>query len=301
MRWQGFSNFKFYVSASVALIGLSAASTLLTDQVTLAQQSDKVATTTGDNEVEKLESVEKILQETLGNDHPKLKEVRARLDAARAKFEKAAAKQAESAHTRRIQAKLFQSETGPVTVTKIVGEDGDVITENVSGQQAIVVGADGASQVFQNQLANLPREVRGMLLSNPKQNAELKKAVEKLKDKEASEQDKTAAKEKIISILSEQFDEDMTERSKQIAELEKKLATLKEQIEKRKDAKKRMIDLRVEMLLNESEGLGFPSSWQQSGGLSTLSPIETRTIRGVNLAAPAIAPVPPAPPAPPKP
>ncbi len=68
-----------------------------------------------------------------------------------------------------------------------------------------------------------------------------------------------------------------------------------------------MIELRVEMLLNESEGLGFPSSWQNSGGVSfgspALLPVEVRSVVGVGDVIPPTAqpPIPPGAPAAPVP
>lgn len=309
MRWQGFASFKYYASAGIALIGLSAASTLLTDRISLAQTPPTTAKVPSE-ELEKLELVEKTLTDALGPQHPKVKEAQARLIEAQKRMQSAEAKmrvaERQATKERQIETRVVNGTSGAVTVTRVVGEDGNVLTENVQGQPALVLrsGGDGDDDI-QEVLAQIPRQVRGLSLFGSKQNGDLKKAVDKLKDKEASEADKAAAKEKIVSILGQQFDEDMEQRGKQIAELEKKVTSLKEQIEKRKDAKKRMIDLRMELLMNESEGLGFPSSWQSSSGVGTLhttlpAQIETRSIQGFKVPS-VIAPAPPVPPTPPTP
>ncbi len=82
-------------------------------------------------------------------------------------------------------------------------EDGKVITQDIRGQaHTITVGGDGEGAAYEFRAAG-PRHAQGFsLLGNPKQNSELQKAVGKLKDKESSEADKAAAKEKITSILA---------------------------------------------------------------------------------------------------
>lgn len=94
-------------------------------------------------------------------------------------------------------------------------------------------------------------------------NRELAEAYDVLRKADADGQDKAAAREKLVEILGKQFETDLEQRTKQIEQLEKQIATLKEQIEKRRTAKDRLIELRIELMLNEGEGLGFPNAWQQ--------------------------------------
>ncbi|MFK7735053.1 MAG: hypothetical protein AB8B50_03430, partial [Pirellulaceae bacterium] len=65
-------------------------------------------------------------------------------------------------------------------------------------------------------------------------------------------------------ILDEQFEQDMASREQRIEKLEEQIDQLRAQIEKRKDAKEKLIGLRIELMMNESEGLGFPSTWNSS-------------------------------------
>jgi hypothetical protein len=92
---------------------------------------------------------------------------------------------------------------------------------------------------------------------------EMQAANEQLKSKTSDAETKQAARRKMTEILGKQFDRDLDQRTKQIGELEKQLVTLKEQIEKRRTVKDRLIELRLELAMNEAEGLGFPSGWNQ--------------------------------------
>ncbi|MEO1524262.1 MAG: hypothetical protein AAFX06_02450 [Planctomycetota bacterium] len=90
--------------------------------------------------------------------------------------------------------------------------------------------------------------------------------VKVLKSSEASESDRSAAKGQLTDVLATQFDEDLKARETRIAQLEEQLKSLREQILKRRDAKSRLIDLRIQLLLNEADGLGFPKAWNQTSG-----------------------------------
>lgn len=92
---------------------------------------------------------------------------------------------------------------------------------------------------------------------------ELQAAYEAIRSEESDEKIKDEARAKIVEILSKQFDADLEQRTAQIEQLEKQITSLKEQIAKRRTAKDRLIELRIELMLNEGEGLGFPNAWQQ--------------------------------------
>lgn len=297
MRWHGFSGFKYYVSAAIALVGLSAASTLLTDRVSLAQQPtvETTVTVSDDQVADKLELAEKILEETLGNDHPKLREVRARLDQARTQARKAAQAAGKAEAAKRVIVQNLSS--APFTVTGDFETTSDVVTENVVGNQAVVVRRTADGQEIREVLATGPKEVRGFsLFGNVKQNSELQKAIEKYRDKDAEGKDKVEAKWAIDAVLGKQFDDDMDQRAKQVAELEKKVTALKEQIVKRKEAKKKIIDLRFEVLMNEMEGLGFPSSGPQPGPAFFNAINSPAAFRSLSVPGAPIAPAAPVPP-----
>lgn len=69
------------------------------------------------------------------------------------------------------------------------------------------------------------------------------------------------ARATLNQILGKQFDDDIKNRKQHIDRLEEEIESLKNQIAKREDARQRIIELRIELMLNEAEGLGFPTSW----------------------------------------
>ncbi len=279
MRWHDLAGLKFYAAAGLALVGVSAASTLLVENNTLAQQPAQTAK--GEDE-ETLAELESILSEKLVDDHPQLREVRKRLQALRER----------KARGKSDEVTRYRVEAAPFNATQVVTEEGQVLTEDVRGNQTVVLRRTAEGNLVQD-VTTAPAEVRWLsLLDKPTQDNELQTALQKFKSKEISETDKAAAKEKISAILSEQFDEDMARRSKQIADLEKKVATLKEQTEKRKTAKNRIIDLRIEVLVNEMEGLGFPGG-PTAPFVPAMAPAEVRTIRRPGASAGVIPPLPP--------
>lgn len=74
------------------------------------------------------------------------------------------------------------------------------------------------------------------------------------------EDSRTKAAEELKAGLAKQYDSFIDGQAKQIAELEERLAKLKEQLEKRRAAKERMVDLKLQMVLSQAEGLGFPDA-----------------------------------------
>ena len=75
-----------------------------------------------------------------------------------------------------------------------------------------------------------------------------------------SESEKKEVRESIRKRLSEKYDEILAQQEKQIETLEQRLAELRDQLNRRKDAKPRMVDLKLEMIESRAEGLGWPDS-----------------------------------------
>jgi hypothetical protein len=77
-----------------------------------------------------------------------------------------------------------------------------------------------------------------------------------------SETEDTEAKEKLAadirSMLQKQYDAFLDANEKQIADLQKRLEKLREQLERRRQAKEKMVEMEWERLVNESEGLIWP-------------------------------------------
>jgi hypothetical protein len=70
---------------------------------------------------------------------------------------------------------------------------------------------------------------------------------------------KEAAVKELSGLLEKSFDRDLDRREKQISQVEERIKRLRDQIERRKTAKKEILNLRLQTMVNEAEGLGFPS------------------------------------------
>ena len=83
---------------------------------------------------------------------------------------------------------------------------------------------------------------------------------------ELAEAKDDTAKDKIIEqlhkLLSEEYDRNLAEHEKSLDKMEERLEKLREQLSKRRSAKSKVVDLRIQQLMNESEGLGWPGPSQ---------------------------------------
>ena len=108
-------------------------------------------------------------------------------------------------------------------------------------------------------------------------------ALQSYSDAESDEQ-RTAAENELQAAVSEQFEVLMKSREAQIAELKARLDKLTEQLQKRRNAKDQIVALRVQVLLNEAQGLGFypegtaewPAMEYGMGGSRMLAPVPVR-------------------------
>ena len=121
-------------------------------------------------------------------------------------------------------------------------------------------------------------------------NQEIRKAMKAIKDAE-SEADKDKAKDELKSLLEAQYDESLDRYEEYLAEMEKKITELRKQLDRRRDAKMEMVDLRLQVLISDAEGLGWPEQYFSVPG-GTLSPFYQMT-PGQSGFAPALPVVPP--------
>jgi len=70
---------------------------------------------------------------------------------------------------------------------------------------------------------------------------------------------KEVAVRELAGLLEKSFDRDLERREKQILQVEERIKRLRDQIERRKTAKKEILNLRLQTMVNEAEGLGFPA------------------------------------------
>ncbi|GEM_PF-5512099 len=75
-----------------------------------------------------------------------------------------------------------------------------------------------------------------------------------------TEEERIAAKEKLEEALSKEFDVDIARREAELEKIRNQLAKLAESLQKRIDAKSKIVALRAQVLTAESEGLEWRSS-----------------------------------------
>lgn len=90
---------------------------------------------------------------------------------------------------------------------------------------------------------------------------QLSSAIQKFKSSDVDEKEVEEARTLLSNYLDAQFDHDITKREKQISDLQKQIDKLKSQLDKRKTSKDKMIEMRLTLMENETNGLGFPPAW----------------------------------------
>ena len=116
-------------------------------------------------------------------------------------------------------------------------------------------GAPGAIFVTGQPLS--PEEIQKL----SERRLSLMSAIAKWKSTESSVTDKKEARDSIANYLNEEFERDQKNRKNQIQQLEEQVAKLRKQVEKRADAQSKIIELRMQLLENDSEGLAFPDGF----------------------------------------
>jgi polyhydroxyalkanoate synthesis regulator phasin len=105
----------------------------------------------------------------------------------------------------------------------------------------------------------------GMDAASMKERQEASKALDEivkvLRSDTSSSEAISDAKAKLSQFLKVYFEADLTRRKKQIETMEEQIDKLKKQVAKRAASMDELIDLRIKILENDSQGLGFPQSW----------------------------------------
>jgi hypothetical protein len=78
--------------------------------------------------------------------------------------------------------------------------------------------------------------------------------------KTEKEDEKREIRKKLTDILNQQFDQHIEQQKKELADLEKQIADLKEVLKKRLDNKSAIVDRRIDQLMQEAQGLGWNTS-----------------------------------------
>ncbi|HEY3394344.1 MAG TPA: hypothetical protein VGK58_16645, partial [Lacipirellulaceae bacterium] len=112
------------------------------------------------------------------------------------------------------------------------------------------------------------------------------------------------AQEKLGELLDEYFEADMNRREEELAAVEKRVKQLRALLERRREKKEDIINLQIDVLRNEADGLGFFSG-DAGGGPQNVLGFSLQPMPGASLppghphpgvtatpAAPAVGPVP---------
>jgi len=94
----------------------------------------------------------------------------------------------------------------------------------------------------------------------------LRDAQTKLRSPDATDSEKKEARESIAKYLKEEFERDQKMRREQVERLEEQVANLRKQLDKRQESQSKIIELRMQLLENEAEGLAFPESFNELNG-----------------------------------
>ena len=89
-------------------------------------------------------------------------------------------------------------------------------------------------------------------------------AIDKYKEAK-SDEDRVAAEKELRAALVERFELLMKQREADLADLKARLERLTAQLQKRRDAKDDIVELRLKVVMNEANGLGFFPDSNQLG------------------------------------
>ncbi len=115
-------------------------------------------------------------------------------------------------------------------------------------------------------------------------NGPMSKAVQELK-KAKTDEEKQAAQDAVKVELEKLYDVYLAQNEKQLQQLEERLVKLRDQLEKRKQAKEKLVDLRLQMMISEAEGLGWPGN-SNFGNMNFRSPLALDPFSASNPIAP---------------
>lgn len=134
---------------------------------------------------------------------------------------------------------------GNVQERAVTGPDGNVYVERTLQRP------DGTTERSQ-QLLQSPRELPVTAMREMQAYLQAYQAAP-----EGSEQ-RAKMRAEIERGLSEQYDRHLSQHVQQVEELEARVAKLRQQLDRRQAAKARLVELRLELMLSQADGLGWP-------------------------------------------
>jgi len=75
--------------------------------------------------------------------------------------------------------------------------------------------------------------------------------------KAEKDDEKKEIRKKLSEVLAKQFDQHVQQQQKELEDLEKQIASLRNTVKKRVDAKTAIVDFRLEQLIKEADGMGW--------------------------------------------
>jgi hypothetical protein len=109
----------------------------------------------------------------------------------------------------------------------------------------------------------LPTTVEALTITNTESSA-ISNALNKLKAAE-SDKDRDAGNAELRAALVDQFDKDIVRRKKELEAVATKLKEMQDLVAKRVESADKIIDLRMQVLLLDSKGLGWNSGSASDG------------------------------------
>ncbi len=106
---------------------------------------------------------------------------------------------------------------------------------------------------------NTSNVIRSLAANKRRQADPLAHAIELLKTADDSDSE-DEAKDSIRQALENQYEEFLVANEQQIKDLQTRLDELQDQLDRRRRAKKKLVELEFERLINESEGLIWPAN-----------------------------------------
>ena len=92
------------------------------------------------------------------------------------------------------------------------------------------------------------------LQERAKMEQKIRQWVGTIRSPESEEAEKTEAKSKLREAMLERFQKEQKQRKEKVEQLEEQLAKLKKQIEKREESFPKLVDLRIQLIEQDSEG-----------------------------------------------
>ncbi len=134
----------------------------------------------------------------------------------------------------------------------LIHDDERLIPDN-SGRQIYIPALQSNDPFAETQWLSTQLAVQPSTRTNSK----TAKAYALLKKAE-SDEDKKQAEEDLREALSEEYDLSLESHENNLAQLRARLEELEQELAKRRDAKDQLVDLRLQMIVNEVNGLGWP-------------------------------------------